>query len=58
MFVETQRVVEWLTARGDLDVAFEVEGVLPPHLDTDSPEHRELLASHGVPVDDLVSDLA
>ena len=57
MRVEAQRVVEWLTARGDLETAFEVEGALPPHLDTGSEEHRDLLARHGVPVDALVDDL-
>ena len=57
MRVEAQRVVEWLTARGDLETAFEVEGALPPHLDTEREEHRDLLAQHGVPVDALVDDL-
>lgn len=57
MHVEAQRVVEWLTARGDLETAFEVEGALPPHLDTDSEEHRKLLVQHGVPVDALVDEL-
>ena len=57
MHVEAQRVVEWLTARGDLETAFEVEGALPPHLNIDNQEHRDLLAQHGVPVDDLVDEL-
>lgn len=57
MHVEAQRVVEWLTARGDLETAFEVEGALPPHLDTENEQHRDLLARHGVPVDELVDDL-
>jgi hypothetical protein len=57
MHVEAQRVVEWLTARGDLETAFEVEGALPPHLDIENEEHRDLLAQHGVPVDALVAEL-
>ncbi len=57
MHVEAQKVVEWLTTRGDLETAFEVEGVLPPHIDTESDAHRQLLDQHGVPVDDLVAEL-
>lgn len=58
MLVAAQQVVEWLTRRGDLETAFEVEGVLPPQLDTERDEDRALLAEHDVDVDALHSELA
>jgi len=58
MRVEAQQVVEWLTARGDLETAFEIEGILPPHLDIDRDEDRQLLAQHDVEIDALLTDLA
>lgn len=57
MRVESHQLVAWLTNRGDLETAFEVEGVLPPHLDTDSEEHRALLSQHGVDIDLLQTEL-
>jgi len=57
MLVEAHQVVSWLTSTGDLETAFEVEGVLPPHLDTDSDDHRTLLRQHDVDVDRMVADL-
>lgn len=35
VLVEAQQIVEWLTRKGDVATAFEAEGVLPPHVDTD-----------------------
>jgi hypothetical protein len=58
MHVEAHELVAWLTRRGDLETAFEVEGALPPHLDTDTEEHRALLSEHGVDVDLLHADFA
>ena len=36
MLVEAQHIVEWLSGQGDLETAFDIEGVLPPHVDTDN----------------------
>jgi hypothetical protein len=58
MLVESHQVVAWLTRTGDLETAFEVEGVLPPHLDTDKDDHRALLREHGVDVDRMLTELA
>lgn len=57
MLVAAQQVVDWLTERGGLETAFEVEGVLPPQLDTSRDEDRAILAEH-VDVDALLADLA
>lgn len=57
MLVEAQHIVEWLSGQGDLETAFDIEGVLPPHVDTDNETHRALLTSSGVDVDAMLTQL-
>ena len=55
MKLEVQEIVEWLAGKGRLETAFEVEGTLPPHVDTE--RDRDLLREAGLDVDELVSDV-
>lgn len=55
MQLEVQEIVEWLARKGRLETAFEVEGALPPHVDTE--RDRNLLREAGLDVDELVSDV-
>ena len=52
MLVGKQEIVEWLAEAGDERNAFEVEGALPEHVDTD--QDRELLESYGVNIESLL----
>jgi len=54
MLLQTQEVVEWLATQGDLETAFEVEG-LPPEVDTD--QDREVLVQCGVDVEALIASV-
>lgn len=53
MRVPAQRVIEWLTDSGQVEVAYEVEGAVPPLVDTDLADQRQALARAGVDVDAL-----
>ncbi len=55
MQLEVQEIVEWLARKGRVETAFEVEGVLPPHVDTE--RDRDLLREAGLDVDELVSEV-
>ena len=57
MRVPAQRVVEWLTDSGEMETAFEVEGAVPPLVDTDVADQREMLVRAGVDVDALEATL-
>jgi hypothetical protein len=55
MQLEVQEIVEWLARKGRVETAFEVEGALPPHVDTE--RDRALLSEAGLDVDELVSEV-
>lgn len=57
MHMEAQQIVEWLINTGNLEAAFAVEGVLPPHVDPEDPGHRALLQEAGIDVDRLTGEV-
>ena len=52
MQIDKQQVLEFLRSRGDQQQAQQAESELPDQVDTD--QHADLLAQHGVSVQDLM----
>ena len=53
MQLPAQHVIEWLVKNGRESTAWDIEGKLPPTIDTD--RDRDLLAEHDIDVESLAA---
>lgn len=57
MNIDKNQIVEMLRSSGKHDQANQVSNTLPDQVDTDSPEHQNLLSKLGIDIGDFTDKL-